>query len=137
MGDEKVTGTIVEKDGGYFLKYGSPDVPRKTEMIALDDKVDRDILKATVGSAVDVVFSEPQRFVAGIMTVENQKLRVPWRILCYIPPPDIPYRNPAIDPAQTKVIVNTMIKSGYLTEKTGAAILEANVKATMYNNAVR
>jgi len=76
------TGKLVLHEGKYFL-----ETPGKTRPIELPAQADPTQLKELVGKEVEIVYSEPKVFIAGLIGVPVGATSRPPRIVCYIPAP--------------------------------------------------
>lgn len=75
--EKPVVGKVVVKNGKYFL-----EAERTLHDLPVGLLVDEEHMKDLVGQEVEVMLSEPQRFVVAILP---KRPRVP--ITCYIPAP--------------------------------------------------
>ena len=105
---KKARGTIVEKEGKFFLQVG-------TQMHELNTNPfgDEKTLKANVGQSVQVVMTEPQ--IVAILTKKTP-------IACYMPcffcyvPIDI-FRNWLIDEKIRQVNLATFLEEGLISKE--------------------
>ena len=83
MATKAQTGTVVFKEGNYFL-----EVEGKYQPIPVGPHIDVGQLKQLVGQKVEVVHSEPKSFVIGLVQA-GEKIGVKRvGIICYLPPVD-------------------------------------------------
>jgi hypothetical protein len=75
-------GTVLFKEGNFFV-----DVGGKHELIPVNQTNELH-MKELVGKKIEVVFSEPQRFIAGLVLAEEKPVRKIIKILCNVPRPD-------------------------------------------------
>jgi hypothetical protein len=72
-------GTIRYEDGKYFVEAND-----RREALPTDLLTSAEDLKPLVGQEVEVLYSEPRRFIIGLVPHEAVK----WpRIICYVPAP--------------------------------------------------
>jgi len=62
MANNPKAGTVVLKDGNYFLEAGG-----KLQPIPVSSKTQPAQLKELVGQKVEILYSEPKSFVAGLV----------------------------------------------------------------------
>lgn len=75
-------GTVIFKEGNFFV-----DVEGRQELIPVSHE-NAPHMKELAGKKVEVVFSEPQRFIAGLVLAEERPVPKIIKILCNIPRPD-------------------------------------------------
>lgn len=81
MGQIPRAGTVVHKDGNFFL-----EAEGKLHAIPVGSNLKATQLNELVGQKVEVVLSEPISFVVGLVP-QNAKLGVHFpRVICYYPP---------------------------------------------------
>jgi hypothetical protein len=80
MSELPKTGKVILRDGKYFLA-----TPGKEQQIGPEAQIDPAQLKALVGQEVELVYSEPVPFVAGLISSVSSTLLKPYRFPCYIP----------------------------------------------------
>lgn len=74
------TGTVVHKEGAFFL-----EVEGKHHPIPVGSHIKLDQLRELAGQKVEIIQSEPLRFVVGLVPAAAKTgPRIP-RIICYIP----------------------------------------------------
>lgn len=79
MDEQFKTGTVVFKEGTYFL-----EAEGKHHAISVGANVHTPQLKELVGKKVDILYSEPQSFVVGLVPAGASSGRFP-RVICYFP----------------------------------------------------
>ena len=104
----KAKGTIVEKEGKFFLQMG-------TQMHELNANAfgDEKTLKANVGQNVQVVLTEPQ--IVAILTKKIPTACYMACFICYVPI-DI-FRNWLIDEKVRRVNLATFLEEGLITKE--------------------
>jgi hypothetical protein len=108
-------GSVLFKEGNFFV-----DVGGKQELIPVG-KEDAQHLKQLVGKKVEVVFSEPTKFIAGlILADESSRLPKRPKILCYVPRPD--FLTAVVEERARIQIANQMLDAGLLSKENYAKI---------------
>jgi hypothetical protein len=106
-------GTVLFKEGNFFV-----DVEGKQELIPVGrEEVQR--LKQLEGKKVEVVFSEPKRFIAGLI-LADASLRLPQKILCYVPRPD--FLTAVVEDRARIELAKQMLDAGFLSKENFAKI---------------
>lgn len=104
-------GTVLFKEGNFFV-----DVAGKHELLPVAHE-EAEHLKPFVGKKVEVVMSEPKRFIAGlILADESAHLIKKPRILCYVPRPD--FFTTVIEEHARIDIARQMLDAGLLSKET-------------------
>ncbi len=80
MANQPTTGTVVLKEGAYFL-----ETEGKLQPIPVSPHTQPAQLKELVGHKVDIFYSEPTSFVVGLVQAAVAR---PIRIICYFPRAD-------------------------------------------------
>ncbi|MBZ5600074.1 MAG: hypothetical protein LAN83_17325 [Acidobacteriia bacterium] len=107
-------GTVLFKEGNFFV-----DVEGKHELIPVGHE-DAPHLKQLVGKKVEVVFSEPTRFIAGLIPTEETLVKIV-KVLCYIPAPD--FRTAVVVGEHARIeIAKRMLDAGQLSKENFAKI---------------
>ncbi len=117
MTSEKLTGTVVVEKGEYFLEMPSLTNRRKKELIPIGPEIDKKSIEPLAGTKVEVLLSEPQQFVAGIVGPEHPTLKK-IRILCYIPRPDR-IGTFTVDPVIKDALIKQFIGTGIISKEIG------------------
>jgi hypothetical protein len=114
---ERQIGKVYTEGGRYFLDLN--DIRTELPIGMLGDAVRLDKL---VGKEVEVLFSEPIRFVVGIIDNDSGPLRQP--ILCYVPPPDL-FRQSVLtlDKAKRVVLAKDLLRAGIISRATQEKIV--------------
>jgi hypothetical protein len=118
MAVEKQKGKVVVEKGEYFLEMPDHLDKAKKELIALSPDIDKETIAPFAGNVVEVIFSEPIRYVVSIIS-ERPKLPP---ILCYKPRPDL-IKTMTVDPKIKEVIVKQLVDAGDLSREAGEYIL--------------
>ncbi len=79
MANQPTTGTVVFKDGTYFLEAGG-----KLQPIPASPHIQEAQLKGLVGQKVDIVYSEPTSFVAGFLRPGHPPITCYYRIETFL-----------------------------------------------------
>ena len=105
---KKVRGTIVEKEGKFFLQVG-------TQMHELNGNPfgDEKALKANVGQAVQVVMTEPQ--IVAVLTKKTPTACYMPCFICYVPI-DI-FRNWLIDERIRTMNLKAFLDEGLISQE--------------------
>jgi hypothetical protein len=109
MATQPKTGTIVFKDGTYFL-----EAEGKQFAIPVSANVQPAQLKELVGKKVDVLHSEPKSFIVGLVQ-SGSGLRGP-RILCYIPAD--PFALGVVEEGARAALAKQFLDEGVLSQET-------------------
>lgn len=103
-------GTLLLKEGNLFVEIGG-----KLELLPVAHG-EIEHLKPLIGKKVEVILSEPKRFIAGVILAEESHLaKRPPRILCYVPAPD--YFKAVIEERARIEIAKQMLESGLLSKE--------------------
>jgi hypothetical protein len=103
MANQPKTGTVVLKDGTYFL-----EAEGKLRPIPISPKTQPAQLKGLVGQKVEIVYSEATSFVAGLVVGG----RIP--ILCYFPrDPDLS----VVDEGARATLAKQFLNEGVLSQE--------------------
>jgi len=103
MANQPKTGTVVHKEGTYFL-----EVEGKLHQIPVNPKTTPAKLKEMVGQKVEILYSEPKSFVVGLVWG-----RIP--ILCYFPAD--PYST-VVDEGSRAALAKQLFNEGVLSQET-------------------
>jgi len=103
MANQPKTGTVVLKDGNYFIEAGD-----KLQPIPVNSKTQPAQLKELVGQKVEILYSEPKSFVAGLLGGRRP-------ILCYFPID--PYFS-VVDEGARASLAKQLVNEGVLSQET-------------------
>jgi hypothetical protein len=103
MANQPKTGTVLLKDGNYFIEAGD-----KLRPIPVSSKAQPEQLKELVGKKVEILYSEPQSFVAGLLGGRRP-------ILCYLPAD--PYFS-VVDESVRASLAKQLVNEGVLSRET-------------------
>jgi len=109
MVEHPKTGTVVFKEGTYFL-----EAEGKHHVIPVGANVQSPQLKELVGKKVDILYSEPQRFVAGLVPVGATSR--PPRIICYFPAD--PWAVGVVEEGARQALAQQFLNEGVLSKET-------------------
>jgi len=109
MATQPRTGTVVLKDGIYFL-----EVEGKQHVIPVGANVQLAQLKELVGKKVDVLYSEPKSFIVGLAQ-SGAAVRPPL-ILCYIPAD--PWAFGVVEESARAGLATQFLSEGVLSKET-------------------
>jgi hypothetical protein len=107
MANQPTTGTVVLKDGAYFL-----ETEGKLQAIPVSPHTQPAQLKELTGRKVEILYSEPKRFIVGLVGG-----RVP--VLCYFPAD--PYST-FVDEGARSVLAKQLLNEGVLSQETFAKL---------------
>jgi hypothetical protein len=110
MAERPKTGTVVFKEGTYFL-----EVEGKHHPIPVGANVQTPQLKELVGKKVDVLYSEPKSFVVGLVQSGASNVRFP-RIICYFPAD--PWAVGVVEEAARAGLAKQFLNEGVLSKET-------------------
>jgi len=110
MAEQPKTGTVVFKDGTYFL-----EAEGKHHAIPVGANVQSPQLKELVGKKVDILYSEPQRFVVGLVQAGATGFRPP-RIICYFPAD--PWAVGLVEEGARAALAQQFLNEGVLSKET-------------------
>jgi len=113
MAEQPKTGTVVLKEGTYFL-----EAEGKRQVIPVGANVQTS-LKELVGKKVDILYSEPQRFVAGLVQSGASTVRFP-RIICYFPAD--PWAVGVVEEGARQALAQQFLNEGVLSAETFAKL---------------
>jgi hypothetical protein len=106
-------GTVLFKEGNFFV-----NVDNKDEPIPVGHH-DAEHLKQLVGKKVEIVFSEPKRFIAGLIPTDESLMKIV-KILCYVPRPD--FLTAVVEERARIDIAKQLLDAGYLSKENFAKI---------------
>jgi len=112
MKKETRTGTVVFEEGKYFLEVEG----RREELLA-GLVADEEQLRKLVGEEVEVLYSEPKRFVVGLVS------RKIGPILCYVWPPwpvcyyPVPWILRGVEKEVRVNLAKRFLKEGLISEE--------------------
>ena len=101
-------GTVVEKDGTFFL-----EVEGKHHPIPVGSHINLQQLKELAGQKVELIQSEPKSFVVGLVPAAPKAVRFP-RIICYFPAD--PYLLGVVDEAARVGLAKQFLDQGVLSK---------------------
>jgi hypothetical protein len=110
MASQPRTGTVVLRDGTYFLEAEGKQLP-----IPVSPHTQPAQLKELVGQKVDIFYSEPKSFVAGLVKAGTAGPRIV-RILCYIPAD--PYVFGVVEEEARAGLARQFLNEGVLSKET-------------------
>jgi hypothetical protein len=116
MAETVTKGTIVQKEGKYFL-----EVAGKSEALPTGLLTDEAFLKEQVGKEMEVFFTIPKSFVAAIRPVGRPQI-----ITCNIPAVEFLRGETFITqptPAMTRSVATALLKGGFINQETFNQIL--------------
>jgi hypothetical protein len=103
-------GTVLFKEGNFFVEFEG-----KQELLPVSHE-NVPHAKELVGKKVEVLLSEPQRFIAGLILAEE---KVPFkrpRILCYKPIPD--FLKAVIDDKERILLARQLFEAKIVNKET-------------------
>lgn len=104
------TGTVVEKDGTFFL-----EVDGRPHPIPVGSHINLQQLKELAGQKVELIQSEPKSFVVGLVPAPAAKAGVHFtRILCYFPAD--PYLLGVVDEGARLGLAKQFLDQGVLSK---------------------
>ena len=109
MAQQPKTGTVVLKDGTYFLEAGG-----KLQPIPVSPNTQPAQLKELAGQKVDIFYSEPVQFVVGV--VKSGTIPRPPRIICYFPAD--PWAFGVVEEGVRAVFAKQLLNEGVLSKET-------------------
>ncbi len=107
---EKHVGKVIHDGGRFFVQTGEARTELPVGLVA-DEKQ----LQKLVGKEVNVLFSEPTRFIVALVPTVP---RIP-RIICYIPLPDAvfgPSVITAVEEAARLNLANQLLEAGVISQ---------------------
>jgi hypothetical protein len=113
MAEQPRTGTVVFKEGTYFL-----EAEGKHQAIPVGANVQTS-LKELVGKKVDILYSEPKSFVVGIVQSGASTVRFP-RVICYFPAD--PWAVGVVEEGARQALAQQFLNEGVLSSATFAKL---------------
>ena len=111
MATQPKVGTVLLKDGTYFLEAEGKQLP-----IPVSPSTQPAQLKELVGQKVEIVYSEPKTFVVGLVKPGPHIVR----ILCYLPAD--PFVFGVVDEAARAGLARQFLNEGVLSKETYAKL---------------
>lgn len=116
MVEQPKIGKVIFKEGTYFL-----EAEGKHHAIPVGANVQTPQLKELVGKQVEILYSEPQSFVVGLVQAGATSIRPP-RIICYFPAD--PWAVGVVEEGARAALAQQFLNEGVLSrenfEKLGA-----------------
>ena len=112
-------GTVIFKEGHFFV-----DVDGKQELIPVSHE-NQPHMKELAGKKVEVIFSEPQRFIAGLVLAEEKPIPRIIKILCNVPRPD--FRTLVFEESARINIAKQMLDAKVLSDEAFKKIAGRNI----------
>jgi len=109
MAEHPRTGTVVFNEGTYFL-----ETEGKLRAIPVAANLQTPQLKELVGKKVDILYSEPTRFVVGLVPA-GATVRPP-RIICYFPAD--PWAVGVVEEGARVALAKQFLNEGVLSQET-------------------
>ena len=104
-------GKLIVEHGRFFLEAGGMRQELPAELLT-----DKEQLEKSAGRELEIIYSEPQRFVVGLKPAEPLAGR-PWTILCYVPLPDwFRQLSVVIQPEARQMLAKQLLDSGVITQ---------------------
>lgn len=113
MAEQPKTGTVVFKEGTYFL-----EAEGKRHAIPVGANVQTP-LKELVGKQVEVLYSEPKSFVVGLVQAGASSFRPP-RVICYFPAD--PWAVGVVEEGARVALAQQFLNEGVLSPETFAKL---------------
>jgi hypothetical protein len=115
---ERHMGKVIHEEGKFFVVVNDVRSELPLGLMADEGK-----LKQLVGKEVEVLFTEPTRFIIALVP---QVPRIP-RIICYIPAPDTIYGRTVITAVEKAARVNLadqLLEGGIISQAVHDKIVE-------------
>lgn len=110
MEKKPTTGTVVHKEGNFFL-----EAEGKLHAIPVGPNLKTTQLKELVGQKVEVLLSEPTSFVIGLVPVAAKAgVRLP-RVICYFPAD--PFAFGVVDEGARSAFAAQFLQQGVLSKE--------------------
>jgi hypothetical protein len=103
-------GTVLLKEGNFFVEFEG-----KQELLPVS-KANAPQVKELVGKKVEVLLSEPQTFIAGLVLVEEKPTFKRIQMTCNVPPP--PFLTAVIDERARVVYARQMLEEKRISQET-------------------
>ena len=111
MAEQPKTGTVIFKEGTYFLEAGG-----KHHALPVGANVQTPQLKELVGKKVDILYSEPKSFVVGLVQSGAATSVRPPRIICYFPAD--PWAVGVVEEGARAALAQQFLNEGVLSKET-------------------